>query len=248
MLWKWIKTVMPVVLIGVLLAGCVENPIDKPSDKPLDKNSPYLLLVNKRYPLGESYVPEKLTVLDPDLTVWGKSIQLESAAAEAVEKLICDIREAGYGDIAVTSGYRTYAYQKSLFNKYLSDEQAKHPDWTEAECEAEVLTYSAKPGTSEHQTGLCVDLFDVKQMMELENYGHEGDYPNDVGFAELEAYHWLTKNAHRYGFILRYPEEKVAVTGYQYESWHYRYVGVEEATRIYETGGSLTLEEYLGKN
>ena len=108
---------------------------------------------------------------------------------------------------------------------------AKHPDWTQAQCEAEVLTYSAKPGESEHQTGLCVDLIST-------------DHPSlDVAFADNPAYAWLVENAHQFGFILRYPEGKEGVTGYSYEPWHYRFVGAQAASEIHEKG--LTLEEYL---
>lgn len=218
---------------------------DRGDEEETVDNQAYLLLANKQQVLGASYTPDELTTLDPDLTVGGKTIQLEATAAKAVEQLIAAIRAAGYKDIAVTSGYRTYAYQQTLFDRYMAQERAKpaNADKSDREIEAIVMTYSAKPGTSEHQTGLCVDLFDTRQMLELENYGYEGQYPDDVGFAETKAYAWLKSNAHRYGFILRYPENKVDITGYQYESWHYRYVGVEAATEIWEKG--LTLEEYL---
>ncbi len=204
---------------------------------------PYLLLANKQHPLGSAYAPASLTALSADLTLYGKAIELESATAVAARALLQALHAAGHTDIFITSGYRTYAYQTSLFERYTANEQERHPDWTREQCEAEVLTYSARPGTSEHQTGLCVDLFDEKQMRELENYGHEGSYPDDVGFAETAAFAWLKDNAHLYGFILRYPEDKVSVTGYQYESWHYRYVGPTAAAAIHAAG--ITLEEYL---
>jgi D-alanyl-D-alanine carboxypeptidase len=81
-------------------------------------------------------------------------------------------------------------------------------------------------------------------MRELENYGHEGT-KNDVGFAETEAFTWLKAHAHEYGFILRYPETKTNLTGYSYESWHYRFVGREAASIIHYQ--NITLEEYLTK-
>ena len=108
---------------------------------------------------------------------------------------------------------------------------AKHPNWTEAQCRAEVLTYSALPGQSEHQTGLCMDLISTKNVT------------LDETFADNPAYAWLVENAHSFGFILRYPKDKEGITGYSYEPWHYRFVGVEAATAIHEQG--ITLEEYL---
>ena len=82
-------------------------------------------------------------------------------------------------------------------------------------------------------------------MVGLWNWGSETpDNPYDKGFAETEAFEWLQNNAHKYGFILRFPENKTDITGYSYESWHYRYVGVQHATKIHERG--ITLEEYLG--
>ena len=95
-----------------------------------------------------------------------------------------------------------------------------------------VLSYSAYPGTSEHQTALCVDLITSSGKL-------------DVNFAQTEAFAWLSQNAYRFGFILRYPEGKEEVTGYSYEPWHYRFVGREAATDIHF--GGLTLETYLGK-
>jgi D-alanyl-D-alanine carboxypeptidase len=78
----------------------------------------------------------------------------------------------------------------------------------------------------------------------LYNYGSETpNNPYDKGFAETAAFEWLSKHAHEYGFILRFPEDKTEITGYSYESWHYRYVGVEHAKKIHEEG--ITLEEYL---
>ena len=94
-----------------------------------------------------------------------------------------------------------------------------------------VLSYSAYPGTSEHQTGLCLD-FITAQMTAL-----------DTSFEETSAFEWLSKNAYRYGFILRYPKDKTEITGYSYEPWHYRYVGVDAAAAIWKN--NLTLEEYL---
>ena len=192
----------------------------------------YLILVNKQNPCGEDYVPDDLTTLPAELTLYGKEIKLEKNAAKAAEALVLELRARGFEDIAVTSGYRDYPYQQVLYNTYLGKEMEKHPDWTVEQCRAEVLTYSALPGESEHQTGLCLDLISTENVV------------LDETFAEHPSYSWLVENAHRFGFILRYPEGKEDVTGYSYEPWHYRFVGVKAATAIYEKG--LTLEEYLG--
>ena len=190
----------------------------------------YLTLVNKENPCGTDYVPEDLTALPAELTLYGKEVQMESTAALAAEALVRELHARGYGHIVITSGYRDYAYQQVLFNTYLGNEMKKHPDWTVEQCRAAVLTYSARPGESEHQTGLCVDLISTKNVV------------LDETFAENPAYAWLAENARHFGFILRYPEGKEETTGYSYEPWHYRFVGVEAASKIYRKG--LTLEEY----
>ena len=204
-----------------------------------------ILMVNKTQVLGESYVPANLTTVNSNYTNGGKTVQLESATANAAIQMINAMRQAGITNVTITSGYRTYAYQQQLFDGYCNEERANHPSWSEAQIKEKVLSYSAYPGTSEHQTGLCMDLI-TTEMAGLWNYGSETpNNPYDKGFAETDAFVWLKKNAHKYGFILRFPEDKTAITGYSYESWHYRYVGVEHATEIYEQG--ICLEEYLAK-
>ena len=195
------------------------------------KDESFLILVNKQNPCGEDHAPASLSNIPAKLTLYGKDVQLDSTAALAAEALVLELHARGYEDVVITSGYRTYAYQQSLFNTYLGNEKAKHPNWTEEQCRAEVLTYSAFPGTSEHQTGLCMDLISTRNVV------------LDESFADNPAYAWLVENAHNFGFILRYPEGREGITGYSYEPWHYRFVGVEGATAIHEQG--ITLEEYL---
>ena len=191
----------------------------------------YLTLVNKENPCGTDYVPEDLTAIPAELTLYGKEVQMESTAALAAEALIRELHAEGFEDIRITSGYRSYEYQQILFNTYLGNEMKKHPDWTVEQCRAEVLTYSALPGESEHQTGLCMDLISTKNVV------------LDETFADNPAYAWLTENAHYFGFILRYPKGDENTTGYSYEPWHYRFVGVEAAAKIHNKG--ITLEEYV---
>ena len=121
--------------------------------------------------------------------------------------------------------------RNDILSEYRSHIEFKMQDGkTEEEAIAVVLTYSTRPGTSEHQTGLTVDMHDV-------------DLNNMRGFNGTPSAEWLEHNAHRFGFILRYPEGKQEVTGIIYESWHFRYVGRTAATEMYEKG--LTLDEYL---
>lgn len=205
----------------------------------------YLVLVNKKNAVDADFIPDDLVDIDREYTTGGKAIQLDKTALDALIEMLDAMKKDGITNVTVTSAYRTYDYQKKLFDGYMASEAKAHPSWSEERVREEVLTYSAAPGTSEHQTGLCVDLF-TDEMEGLYNYGEEtSKNPWDKGFAETEAYEWLCKNAHKYGFILRFPENKTGVTGYSYESWHYRYVGVEHATEIYKQG--ITLEEYLDK-
>jgi len=205
----------------------------------------YLILANKTYLVGEEFIPEDLVTLDKQYTNGGKEIKLADYTAQAVTALILEMRAHGIDDVSVTSGYRDYEYQMSLYNRYFNNEKEKHPTWSDEQIKAEVLTYSAYPGTSEHQTGLCVDLI-TSEMEGLWNFGSETpNNPYDKGFAETDAFEWLKCNAHKFGFVLRYPEDKTDITGYAYESWHYRFVGIDAATEMYNSG--LTLEEYLGK-
>lgn len=236
---KTIKTVAASVILTTVLSSCGGG---LPSyDYTIDMNDYkaavtvtdryYLKLANKQNSLDSDYQPEALAVVPAELTLYGKEVQMESTAALAAEALVRELRACGYTDIAVTSGYRSYEYQQILFNTYLGNEMAAHPNWTQAQCEAEVLTYSARPGESEHQTGLCMDLISLNHVV------------LDESFAQNPAYAWLTEHAHYFGFVLRYPKDKTDITGYSYEPWHYRFVGVNTATELHEKG--ITLEEYL---
>ena len=203
----------------------------------------FLVLVNKKHTVGTDYEPNAVGKVDSEYTTGGKSVELQKDVVVAAEALIKEMRACGIKNVSITSGYRSYQRQKTLFEGYCATAKIKNPTWSDEEVKAFVLATSAYPGTSEHQTGLCMDLF-TNEMLELENYGYEGEY-DDKGFAETEAFEWLQDNAHKFGFILRYPKDKTKITGYSYESWHYRFVGIAAATEIYEKG--ITLEEYLGK-
>lgn len=156
-----------------------------------------ILLVNKRHPL-----PPSFGALDP-------------TAASALGELQAAALLEGYS-IPTQSGFRTYNYQVTLYNNYVVRDGQEAAD-----------TYSARPGFSEHQTGLVFDVGAIDN-----NYGNTAE-----GI-------WLREHCHEYGFIIRYPLGKEDITGYMYEPWHIRYVGVAAATEIYQRG--ITLEEYLG--
>ena len=189
----------------------------------------YLILVNKQNTIGADYIPEGLVrVKDAK-----KNIDLVETAAKALEAMFIEMRAEGFDDVFVTSAYRSYAYQSGLFDTYINQEMAAAPSISREEAKARVLRYSAYPGTSEHQTGLCVDLM-TNSMREL-----------DETFADHPVYDWLCENAWKFGFILRFPADKVPLTGYDFEPWHYRFVGRQASYEIHTEG--LCLEEYLKK-
>jgi LAS superfamily LD-carboxypeptidase LdcB len=144
--------------------------------------------------------------------------------------MMLEMEQAGVDDVFVTSSYRSYSYQKGLYEGYVNKHMAEGMSREDAEVAAS--RYSARAGESEHQTGLCLDFT-------TDSIG--GSVDED--FEGTSAFAWLSQNAYRFGFILRYPADKVAVTEYDYEPWHYRFVGRAAATEIYF--GSLCLEEYL---
>ena len=177
-------------------------------------------LVNKEYGLPENYVPK---LVEPKVKhcqpVGSHKRYMRAEAAEALEDMFAAAKEAGY-ELWVKTAYRSY---KNQYDTYT---------WVLKYCGVqEAVYYHAVPGKSEHQTGLAVDI-----VCEASNY------ENDLGFEKTKEYTWLKENCYKYGFILRYMDGMEHITGYNYEPWHYRYVGVELAT--YLTEHKMTLEEY----
>lgn len=194
--------------------------IDKPyytNTKKAENLNTNLILVNKYNYLTEDYIPENLEPID--IAYARSGMQLVREAKEAFETLSEDAKKEGKNIIAMSS-YRSYDYQVNLYNNYVATDGKEAAD-----------TYSARAGYSEHQTGLAVDV-----------YNKVLPY---TSFEETEEFNWMQENAYKYGFILRFPKDKVNITGYQYESWHYRYVGKEAAKYIHDH--DLTLEEYYVK-
>jgi len=203
-------------------APAEEPPADEPASPVSAEAKAAILLVNKRHPLESTYKPDDLVVPDVPFSFEGDNPkkQLRKVAAEALERLFAQAQEDGV-ELRAVSGYRSYATQKSIF-----EYNAK------LKGEAEANRTSAYPGQSEHQTGLAMDVSAASV-----------NYALEEAFGETAEGVWLAENAARHGFIIRYPQEKEEITGYKYEPWHLRYVGVEVAEFVTEQG--LTLEEFL---
>ncbi|MGE5654769.1 MAG: M15 family metallopeptidase [Bacillota bacterium] len=183
------------------------------------KDDDILKLVNRTHPLPASYVPGGLVAVRVRLANGTPDERLmKPEAAAALEDMMQAAEKDGVILYAV-SGYRSYATQKGLYDYRVQSEGQAMAD-----------LYTAKPGQSEHQTGLAMDVA-----------GAQRDLVES--FAETSEGKWVAKNAQRFGFIIRYPQGKEKTTGYNYEPWHLRYVGVKAATEIVSKG--LVLEEYL---
>ncbi len=168
---------------------------------------PYVL-VNKYNYLNSTYVPENLIKVDNTKLVDYVAIKFNEMKTEAKKNNL---------NIVAISGYRSFNYQNNLYNKYVTVDGKTKAD-----------TYSARPGYSEHQTGLAVDI-------------SNGNNPY-YSFENTKEFNWIQDNAYKYGFILRYPKDKENITGYSYESWHYRYVGLEISSYIKKN--NITYDEY----
>ncbi|MFD6438434.1 D-alanyl-D-alanine carboxypeptidase family protein [Peribacillus sp. NPDC060186] len=179
------------------------------------------VLVNKQYSLPEDYKPDDLIYPKVDFIFQDKieKRMMRKEAAEALEKMF-QAAEKENMHLAGVSAYRSHQTQISIFNNYV-----------ERDGEEKAKTYSALPGTSEHETGLAIDVTT-----------HDGACAAQDCFGDTNEATWLAEHAHEYGFIIRYPKGKEDITGYKYEPWHIRYVGVDAAAEIFET--NITLEEF----
>ena len=258
--------------VGVLPPALVVLPTDTPKYEfssdlssyykymdPADRDA-YLVLINSSKPVDSTYVPEDLvSVVNVKK---GKTAQMALYAEKALEALFVEMYAAGYTDVVVSLAYRSYEAQEKQFNifvyneryyyrynfestgKWFSDEaqavlgatylkekyisQSKTV-LSQADAKRVVMSYSAAPGTGDHQTGLSCDMHNLRTASRA--------------FADEEAYEWLLKNAHKFGFILRYPEDKQKITGIGFEPYHWRFVGQYHAAIMHENG--LCLEEYV---
>ncbi|WP_274649085.1 M15 family metallopeptidase [Paenibacillus humicola] len=184
-----------------------------------------VVLVNKNRHLSSSYVPGDLVVPNVPFSFSGSNPkkQMRRIAANALENLFAGAKKTGVSLKAV-SGYRSYATQRAIFKRNAQLKGAEVANRT-----------SARPGESEHQTGLAMDVSSASVKYALEQ-----------SFGKTKEGKWLQAHAADYGFIIRYPQEKEKITGYSYEPWHVRYVGVYVAQQVAKSG--LTLEEYLARH
>ncbi len=198
-----------------------EAPNAKPEGKVIPDPNDITLMVNKIYMLPDGYVPADL--VEPQVAfIFAEKVDkrlMRKEAAAALEKMFAAAKEDGIY-LAGVSGYRSYETQAGLFDYYVRTQG-----------EETARKYSAEPGHSEHQTGLAMDIS-----------GSTGACAADDCFAGTPEAEWLAKHAHEYGFVIRYPKGKEAITGYAYEPWHARYVGKALAQEL--TSKGLTMEEY----
>lgn len=191
----------------------IVEPTDKVVAQGIFDPSSLTVCVNRKSTLSSDYKPTDLVLPDVRAVNSSNRLYMRKEAASALEELFKAAEDENYYLYAV-SGYRSYSYQKSIYNPYSG--------------------YSAPPGASEHQLGLAMDITLAKYNGTL-----------SVNFGNTKEGAWIRENAHKYGFIVRYLQGKEEVTGYKYEPWHIRYLGVDLATELYEKG--ITLEEYYGE-
>ena len=177
--------------------------------------NPYHILVNKYYQLPEDYQPEQ--IVDVSNIYAYANRKIDNSIYEILKKMWADAKEDDTTLILI-SGFRNFETQAIIYQNYLSSDGRLNAD-----------RYSARPGHSEHQLGTALDIV---------THGY-GLVPE---FDETKEFKWLSENAYKYGFILRYPKEKEHITGYMYEPWHFRYVGLEVAEYI--QNNDITFDEY----
>lgn len=180
-------------------------------------------IVNKKRPLPDNYTPKELVVPSVSLRLAKNSeqMQIDKQVAPYVEKLFTAANTAGH-PLVFASGYRSAAYQKQLYDSYVANDGQASAD-----------KFSARPGTSEHQTGFAFDVCPAVVTCDLVQ-----------SFGSTQDGIWLANHAQEFGFIIRYIKGKESVTGYEYEPWHLRYVGTDLAQRLHATG--QTMEEFFG--
>lgn len=221
--WPNQKAAAPTADSGQTGAAAQQTGFNKQQYSLTDPNSIWVI-VNKQHPLNPiDYAPADLVFPNVPLRVPGnESMQVRQVTAKALEQMFATAKSQGL-NLQLSSGYRSYTYQVNLYNSYVK-----------ADGQARADQESARPGYSEHQTGLAVDLEPTSRHCELETC-----------FAETPEGKWLYANSYRYGFILRYTTTNQAVTGYESEPWHFRYVGTDLANEMHKTGVT-SLEQFFG--
>lgn len=200
------------LVVSIVNVGADNKPYTNTKKTNMDMG--YAILVNKYNSLPNKYAPDDVVEMSDWYAYPGNSIRKD--VYDAFKDMSADAKEDGI-TLVVNSSYRTYEVQKEIYDDY---EDSRGKDYADK--------YAARPDFSEHQTGLSLDIFTPGANM--------------TNFEDTEAFTWLNKNCYKYGFILRYPKGKENITGYNYEAWHYRYVGKELAKKVYDSG--LTFDEY----
>ncbi len=206
------KTVDVSKVISIINVGADKDFYQDP--KKTDTSLKELMLVNKFNYLDKTYVPEN--IVDVSVQYAYDDNEVPEFVYEKYLEMWNDASEDGL-TLIMSSSYRDYQYQEELYNNYKNQNGTEWAD-----------SVAARAGYSEHQTGYALDIVTYNSTME--------DFENS------DEFKWLNENAYKYGFILRYPKDKEDITGYAYESWHYRYVGVEVASYIHEN--DITFDEY----
>ena len=202
------KVLSIAALTAVLLDGSMKTALP---DKDIDGT---VFLVNRQHAISKYYSPATRKVNGS-----GMSQSMREDAADAIEEMFAAAKADGI-TLSVVSGYRSYSKQSTIYSRKKASQG-----------EAAADRISARPGTSEHQLGLAMDL------------AQKNSSTLNAGFAKTKEGQWVEANAHRFGFIIRYLQDYEDVTGYVYEPWHVRYVGVEHATALYES--EIPMEMYM---
>jgi D-alanyl-D-alanine carboxypeptidase len=208
-----------------------ETPSPKPTKPNFNKEQYSLtdptsiwVIVNKTHHMQPvSFVPSDLRLPNVSQRIPGaQEMKLRAPAASALEQMFLAASKADF-QLRISTAYRGYTYQKELYDGYVQSDGQAAAD-----------TYSARPGYSEHQTGLAVDIRTQSNQCSLNQC-----------FGSLAEGKWLAANAYKYGFLLRYPKDKQSITGYKYEPWHFRYVGTGLSKELHKLH-TETLEEFFG--
>ncbi|MEI3499693.1 MAG: M15 family metallopeptidase [Bacilli bacterium] len=201
-------------IVSIVNVCADEDYYDKDTVKKTDISKKELMLVNKFNYLDENYAPDDIVKVSMQFAYGDNEIKKE--VYEKFRSMYNDAKKEGLY-LIITSSYRDYNFQKELWDSYANQ---KGDEWADS--------VSARAGYSEHQTGYTLDIVTYNANMS--------------SFETTDEFKWLQDNAYKYGFILRYPKDKEDITGYSYESWHYRYVGKDVATKIKKLG--ITFDEY----
>lgn len=199
---------------------CLEYGLPIPTKTHAYDDGSKLILVNKQYAITPDFYPTDMVAVDGSLST-NQGLYFKREAYDAYLKMLGDANAQGI-DFLICSTYRSYWTQESIYFSHINSYGVEYTN-----------TVSAYPGRSEHHTGWAVDITSPSMGYDL--------LESFINYPEGQ---WINEHCHEYGFIIRYPKDKTHITGYSYEPWHLRYVGVDVATEIMSKG--LTLEEYLG--